>query len=60
MADEPKIEQGYSVMIFRVPSGEVILDMKVADRVAGKVDELIRLTIEADQKNMRRSRLKLD
>jgi len=34
--------------------------MKVRDSVAAKIDELIRTTIEADQKDRRRSRMRLE
>jgi hypothetical protein len=60
MADAPKVESGYKITIFRIPDGEMILDMAVHERVAGKVDELIRMTIAEDQKNFARSRIKLE
>lgn len=60
MADKLTIEPGYKIMIFRVPGGDVVLEMSGPEKEAGNILELIRGVIAEDLTSSRRSRIKIE
>jgi hypothetical protein len=60
MADDPKIALGYKVTVFDIKTGEIIVDMSIDQSAAGSVPDVIRAVIDADRKEKRRLRMKLE
>lgn len=60
MADEPKVERGYKVVVFSIATGEKLIEMSVDESVAGDAHELVDMLIKSHQKRKRRLGMKLE